>query len=137
METGPPELLEIWPVVLPLPVVLDNRVTGGVRLVRERGYYFMHGMPVGQRGDEWLEDRDATVKGSHVAPALERMECWNVPVAHGGGLILEKSEVYPSLHMVQPGSKRHIGRCCVCGISIQDHQQGDIAGLHVGDELAQ
>src|SRR3989442_11260148 len=121
MQAGPPERLEIRPAVLPLPVVIDNRVTGGVRLVRERGYYFVHGMPVGQRGDEWLEDRDATVKRSHVAPALERVECWNVPVAHGGGLILEKSEVDPSLHVVQPGSKRHVSRCGVGGITIQDN----------------
>src|SRR5437879_9185345 len=128
MEAGPPERIEIWPAVLPLPVVLNNRVTGGVRLVRKCGHYFVHGMPVGQRGDEWLEDRDATVKRSHVTPALERVECWNVPVAHGGGLILEKSEVYPSLHVVQPGSKGHIGGCRVRGITIQDHQQGDIAG---------
>src|SRR5438105_10518915 len=115
MEAAPPECLEIRSGVLPLPVALDDRVAGGIWLVGKRGQYFVHRMPVGQRSDERLQDRDATVKRAHVAPALERVERGNVPVARGGRLVLEKSEVYPRLDLVQPRCKRDVDRSGVRG----------------------
>src|SRR5580692_11307257 len=93
MQRLAPELLEICPGVLLLPVGADEIVSSRVGLAGEQRDEFQRALAVVEWSDQRLDDADGSVISAGVAPCFEFMSRADVPLAEFGGFVLVETVV--------------------------------------------
>ncbi len=97
----------------------------------------MIGFAVVERGDQGLDDRDGSVVGAGVAPGFQRMRLRHLPVTQLRSLVLVKPDADSEPHFAHRAGKIEIARSGIAGITAENHQHVDIAGVHLANQVAQ
>jgi len=115
-------LLEVRAGVLLLPVGADEIISGRIGLTGEQRDEFQCTLAVIQRSDQRLNDADCAVVGAGIAPGLEFVRRFNVPLAEFSGFILIEAVVNAERDFaaLQRVGKAQIGRGVVRRISAED-----------------
>ena len=90
-----------------------------------------------QRRNQRLNDAYRPVMRPHIAPRLQIMRLWDMPMAEGGGLIVIQALLHPQRHFVHCLIEFQIGRRSLNRIGPQNEKHIHAAAVHVIHKLFQ